>query len=101
MTTTLTERHSNSQFEQTCSSPPHNSSLLATSRMAHQVAASLGKSISELVRKFTVKMHQSLRDGEISPEVRKWVGALKTRKSYRVLRDEHIAERMKRYEDPR
>ena len=70
-----------------------------TSRMAHEVAGSLGKSISELVREFTVKMYQEIESGDISASISKWIGALKTKKGYKPLRDQIIQDRLQRYED--
>jgi len=70
-----------------------------TSRMAHHVAGSLRKSVSELVREFTVKMYQEIEAGEISPPVSKWIGVLKTKKGYKTLRTQLIKDRLKRYED--
>lgn len=70
-----------------------------TSRMAHQASATLGKSISELVREFTVRLHREIESGHISPEVSRWIGVLRTRKSYKSLREEHIESQSKRYED--
>ena len=69
------------------------------SRMAHEVAGSLGKSVSELVREFTVKTYQEIESGEISPSISKWIGILKTRKGYKPLRDQIIRNRLQRYED--
>jgi len=59
-----------------------------TSRMVHEVAGSLGKSVPELVREFIVKMHQEIESAEISPSISKWVGILKTKKRYKYLRDQ-------------
>ena len=70
-----------------------------TSRMAHQVADSLGKSVSELVREFTGKMYREIESGEISPAISKWIGVLKTKKGYKPLRDQIRNDRLKRYED--
>ena len=72
-----------------------------TSRMAHQVAASTGKSISELVREYTAQLYQQIESGSISQEVAKWIGTVKTRKSYRHLRDQITDQRLKRYESSR
>ena len=71
-----------------------------TSRLAHQVAKSVGKSVSELVREYTVRMYHEIQSDDISPEITKWIGALKTRKSYKALRDQITGERLKRYENP-
>lgn len=71
-----------------------------TSRMAHQVAKTIGKSISEIVREYTVRMHQEILSDDISPAIKTWIGVLKTRKSYKALRDELTHERLKRYENP-
>lgn len=69
-----------------------------TSRMAHQVARSTGKSISELVREYTLRLYEQIESGGVSPDVTKWIGILKTKKGYRALRDDFIRERLKRYE---
>jgi Family of unknown function (DUF6364) len=71
-----------------------------TSRLAHEVARSVGKSISELVREYTVRMHHEIQSDEISPAITKWIGALKTRKSYKALRDQIMGDRLKQYENP-
>jgi len=70
-----------------------------TSRMAHEVASKLGKSVSELVREYTVRIYHQLEEGAVSPSVSKWIGAIKTKKQYKVLRDELAADRMRRYEN--
>ena len=67
--------------------------------MAHKVADSLGKSVSELVREFTAKMYREIEWGEISASISKWIGVLKTKKGYKPLRDQIINDRLKRYED--
>lgn len=71
-----------------------------SSRRAHKLAESLGKSVSELVREYTADLNQKMKVPEISPDVSKWIGILKTKKSYKKLRDEHVTARLKRYEDP-
>ena len=71
-----------------------------TSRMAHEVANTLGKSVSELVREYTVRMYRELETDEIAPPISKWIGALKTRKTYKVLRNQAIEERLRRHENP-
>ena len=70
-----------------------------TSRMAHEVASTLGKSVSELVREYTVRMYGEIESAEISPAISKWIGALKTKKGYKALRDQVTTQRIKRYED--
>jgi uncharacterized protein YutE (UPF0331/DUF86 family) len=70
-----------------------------TSRMAHEVASTLGKSVSELVREYIVHMYQQIDSDEISPAVAKWIGAVKTRKAYKTLRDQVTQDRIRRYED--
>lgn len=70
-----------------------------SNRQAHELAQLLGKSVSELVREYTVELSQKLKVKKISPGVSKWVGILKTNKSYKQLRDEYIKARLKRYED--
>ena len=70
-----------------------------TSRMAHQVASSAGKSVSELVREYTVRMYQEIQSGNISPDIAKWIGVLKTKKGYASLRDQISSDRLRRYED--
>jgi hypothetical protein len=72
-----------------------------TSRLAHRVAKSLGKSVSELVREYTLRMYHEIQSEDISPFIAKWIGALRTRKSYKSLRDEISNERLKRYENSR
>ena len=70
-----------------------------TARMAHQVAGALGKSVSELVREYTIRMHREIESGKTSPEVSKWIGVLRSKKSYKQLREEHIRSVWQRYED--
>jgi hypothetical protein len=70
-----------------------------SSRQAHELAESLGKSVSELVREYTAEARRKLKITEVVPDVSKWIGILKTKKSYKKLRDEHIKGRLKRYED--
>lgn len=72
-----------------------------TSRLAHGVAKSLGRSISELVREYTLRMYHGIQSDDIDPEILKWIGVLKTRKSYKALRDQITDERLKRYENSR
>jgi hypothetical protein len=70
-----------------------------SSRMAHELAESLGKSVSELVREYTAEIRRKLEVTEIPPHISKWIGILKTKNSYKKLRNEHITARLKRYED--
>jgi hypothetical protein len=69
-----------------------------SSRLAHELAESLGKSVSELVREYTAEMRSKLVITEIPPQISKWIGILRTKKSYKTMRDEHIKARLKRYE---
>jgi Family of unknown function (DUF6364) len=71
-----------------------------TSRMAHRVASTLGKSISELVREYMLRIFRQIEAGEISPSVSRWIGAIKSKKTYKSLRDEMISDRVRRYENP-
>ncbi len=71
-----------------------------TARKAHQVAGSLEKSVSELVREYTLRIHQEIGSVRTSPEVSKWIGVLKSKKSYKQLRDEHVRSVWKRYGNP-
>jgi Family of unknown function (DUF6364) len=70
-----------------------------SSRQAHELSELLGKSVSELVREYTAELAQKLKVTKVSPDVSKWIGILKTKKSYKKLRDENIKVRLKRYED--
>ena len=66
---------------------------------AHKTAKLSGKSISTMVKEYFVKKEKGARSKEISPSVFKWIGLLKTKKSYKELRDDHIASRLKKYEN--
>lgn len=67
--------------------------------LAHKTAKLSGKSISTMVKEYFVKKERGTRSKEISPSVFKWVGLLKTKKSYKQLRDDHITSRLKKYEN--
>ncbi len=68
-------------------------------KLAHKTARMSGKSISTIVKEYFVGREKSTRPEEVSPLVSRWVGVLKTGKSYKKLRDEHIRSRLKKYED--
>lgn len=40
---------------------------------------------------------QKMQSGEISPSVSKWIGILKTKKTYKKYRDEYIVSKLKKY----
>lgn len=68
-------------------------------KLAHKTAKLSGKSISTLVKEYIVQKTKKVWSGEISPSVSRWIGILKTKKSYEKLRDEHIASRLQKYEN--
>ncbi|MBI5194723.1 MAG: hypothetical protein HZA10_00205 [Nitrospirae bacterium] len=68
-------------------------------RLAHKTAKLTGKSVSVMVKEFFLQREKESQSKEISPFVSRWIGMLRTKKSYKALRDEHIASRLKKYED--
>ncbi len=67
-------------------------------RIAHKRAKLTGKSISGMVKEYFMQKEREARAEDISPSVSKWTGILKTKKSYKKLRDEHIDQKLKKYE---
>lgn len=68
-------------------------------KLAHKTAKLSEKSISTMVKEYFIQREKEVRSKEISPFVSKWIGVLKTKKPYKELRDEHIASRLKKYEN--
>lgn len=68
------------------------------SDLAHRIAKSSGKSISGMVEEYFNRRGEDWKDTEVSATISKWVGLLKTKKTYRQLRNEQIASRIKRHE---
>jgi len=67
-------------------------------KLAHKTAKLTGKSISNMVKEFFVQKGKEARTEDVSPSVSKWIGTLRTKKTYKKLRDEHIDSRLKKYE---
>ena len=68
------------------------------STLAHKRARLSGKSISSLVKEYFIQKEKDAKARDIPDSIAKWIGVLKVRKTYRVLRDEQIGSRLKRYE---
>jgi hypothetical protein len=68
------------------------------SRLAHRRAKQSGKSVSALVGEFLAHREEAAKRGDIAESVTKWIGLLKSRKSYKQLREEHIEDRLRRHE---
>lgn len=67
-------------------------------KIAHRRAKLTGKSISGMVKEFFMQKEREASAGDVSPSVLKWTGILRTKKSYKKLRDEHIDHKLKKYE---
>lgn len=67
-------------------------------RIAHRRAELTGKSISGMVKDYFMQKEREASAEGLSPSVLKWTGILKTKKSYKKLRDEHIDDKLKKYE---
>ncbi len=70
-------------------------------KLAHQTAKLSGKSISMLLREYLISKRKEISSKEISSKVSKWIGLLETHKSYKQLRDEHMSDKLKTYENLR
>lgn len=58
-----------------------------TSTLAHQVASRAGKSVSAMVKEFFMAKKE-VTVNEVARSVKQWSGTLKTKKTYKELRDE-------------
>lgn len=72
-----------------------------TSRLARKVSRLSGKSISALVKEFIHTQARKSGNLEISPDVSRWMGAVESDRTYKALRDELTADRLKKYETVR
>jgi len=68
-------------------------------KLAHKTARLSGESISNMVKKYFIKREKKTRSGEIPDAVSKWIGMLKTKKTYKKLKDEYIDSRLRKYEN--
>jgi predicted HicB family RNase H-like nuclease len=66
------------------------------SRLAHKTAKLSGKSISTMIKDFFLEKEKAALS--VSPAVAKWIGLLKTKKSYKQLREQHIQSLLRKYE---
>ncbi|MBI5099868.1 MAG: hypothetical protein HZB30_11585 [Nitrospirae bacterium] len=48
-----------------------------------------------MVKKHFIQKQRKVNSAKISEPVSKWIGILKTKKTYKKLRDEHIDSRVK------
>ena len=69
-----------------------------TNRWAHRTAEISGRSISAMVKEYFIEKAKQIRSKPISPSVLRWVGVLKTPKSYKELRDEAVKSHLRKYE---
>ncbi len=70
-----------------------------TGRIAKRTAKLLGKSVSALVQEFFKQKARSYGDIDIDESVKKWTGIIRSKKSYKELRETIATERLKKYED--
>lgn len=69
------------------------------SEVAKKVANLSGKSISTLVKDYFIEKAKKIEQLKTIDSVNKWVGILDTQKTYKKLREELIAEKLKKYEN--
>jgi hypothetical protein len=67
------------------------------SQLAHRTARLSGKSISTLLKEYLLQEERKINSHEVSPSVVKWIGLLKTSKTYKELREEQIGFKIKKY----
>lgn len=68
-------------------------------KLAHKTARLSGKSVSNMVKEFFIEKKKELQSEEISSSVSKWIGILKTKKTYKRLRDDYVDSRLQKYEN--
>lgn len=68
------------------------------SAAAHQIAKTSGRSISAMVEDFLKQRNGDQSGKSVPKNVSRWIGFLRTKKTYRQLRKEHLESRRKRYE---
>ena len=68
-------------------------------KLAHKTAKLSGKSISTMVKDFFLRKERDSHSSNISDSVSKWIGILKTGKTYKQLKDDYIDSRLQKYEN--
>lgn len=68
-------------------------------KLAHRTARLSGKSVSNMVEEYFIQKEKKAQSKEVSSSVSKWIGILKTKKTYKKLRDDYVDSRLRRYEN--
>jgi uncharacterized FlgJ-related protein len=68
------------------------------SEIAKKIAKLSGKPISTLVKEYFTDKAKQIEQTYIEESVKEWIGVLNTSKTYEELREEIVAEKLKKYE---
>jgi len=68
------------------------------SEIAKKIAKLSGKPISTLVKEYFTDKAKQIEQTYIEESVKEWIGVLNTSKNYEELREEIVAEKLKKYE---
>ncbi len=68
------------------------------SEIAKKIAKLSGKPISTLVKEYFTDKAKQIEQTYIEESVKEWIGVLNTSKAYEELREEIVAEKLKKYE---
>lgn len=69
------------------------------SEIAKKIAKLSGKPISTLFKEYFTDKAKQIEQTYIKESVKEWIGILNTSKTYEELREEIVAEKIKKYED--
>lgn len=69
------------------------------SEIAKKIAKLSRKSISTLFKEYFTDKAKQIEQTYIKESVKEWIGILNTSKTYEELREEIVAEKIKKYED--
>ncbi len=69
-----------------------------TGKLAKRTSRLSGKSISVLVEDYFKSKSQGRTKIEIDDAIRKWIGVLKEKRTYKELREDTLDDRLKKYE---
>ncbi|MCL4385586.1 MAG: DUF6364 family protein [Actinobacteria bacterium] len=67
--------------------------------LAKKISAYKGKSISEMVSSYLNSEASKINNLKVSDAVSKWIGVVKTDKTYKELKEEIITEKIEKYEN--
>lgn len=66
-------------------------------QLAHRTARLSGKSISTLLKEYLLQEERKIQSRQVSSSIEKWIGLLKTSKTYKELREEQIGFKIEKY----